>query len=91
MQNDYLKTTLANHNQYLESSNHIPLPQYSMPTTTTSSNPTTSITSQPSYHHHHQQQQQYLNGGLSNNSMLTPNNMMNLNGNSLPPHHIQLK
>jgi len=90
MQNDYLKTTLAHHNQYLESSNHISLPQYSMPTTTSHTNLTTTITSQPAYHHH-QQQQQYLNGGLSNNSMLTPNNMMNLNGNSLPPHHIQLK
>ena len=86
MQNDYLKTTLAHHNLYLESSNHISLPQYSMPLSST--NLTTTITSQPSYHHH---QQQYLNGGLSNNSMLTPNNMMNLNGNSLPPHHIQLK
>jgi hypothetical protein len=88
MQNDYLKTTLAHHNQYLESSNHISLPQYSMPTTS-HTNLTTTITSQPSYHQ--QQQQQYLNGGLSSNSMLTPNNMMNLNGNSLPPHHIQLK
>lgn len=90
MQNDYLKNTLAHHNQYLESSNHIAQPQYSMPTSSSTSS-TTAIISSSSYHdqqHQHQQyqqQQQYINGGLSN-TMLSPNMM-----NTLPPHHIQLK